>query len=64
MRNEHTSCNRKYYVGKLTTNELPTFPEPTAFHRTIKSRVENHFKSKGKDPKVLHATDGMIMTVG
>lgn len=47
----HVLC-RKYYVGSLVSNELPIFPEPTAFHRTVKNRVEGYFKSKGKDPKV------------
>ncbi|KAG0366873.1 delta-5 desaturase [Gamsiella multidivaricata] len=42
---------KKYYVGKLITNELPIFPEPTDFHRAVKTRVEGYFKKQGKDPK-------------
>lgn len=46
------SIMKKFYVGKLVSNELPVFPEPTEFHRTVKTRVEGYFKTKGKDPKV------------
>jgi hypothetical protein len=44
--------NRKYYVGKLVSNELPIFPDPSGFHKDVKSRVEGYFKDTGKDPKV------------
>ncbi|KAG0206300.1 sphingolipid delta-4 desaturase [Mortierella sp. GBA30] len=45
------SIMKKYYVGTLVSNELPIFPEPTAFHKTVKTRVEGYFKTQGKDPK-------------
>ena len=46
------TCNRKYYVGRLISNELPIFPQPSGFHKVVKSRVEGYFKDSGKDPKV------------
>ena len=51
------SIMKKFYAGKLISNELPVFPDPTDFHKTIKTRVEGYFKSKGKDPKVSTITD-------
>ncbi|KAF9435464.1 sphingolipid delta-4 desaturase [Entomortierella beljakovae] len=45
------SILKKYYVGTLVSNELPTFPDPSPFHFAVKSRVYDYFKSKGKDYK-------------
>ncbi|CAG8462371.1 12566_t:CDS:10 [Ambispora leptoticha] len=42
---------KKYYVGILTSNELPTFPEISDFHRTVKKRVEEYFEKNQIDPK-------------
>eukprot|EP00735_Rhodelphis_limneticus_P003845 TRINITY_DN15373_c0_g1::TRINITY_DN15373_c0_g1_i1::g.22739::m.22739 TRINITY_DN15373_c0_g1::TRINITY_DN15373_c0_g1_i1::g.22739 ORF type:complete len:486 (+),score=156.74,sp/O74212/D5FAD_MORAP/46.31/9e-136,FA_desaturase/PF00487.19/7.4e-30,Cyt-b5/PF00173.23/4.3e-24 TRINITY_DN15373_c0_g1_i1:110-1567(+) len=42
---------KKLYVGKLVTDELPTFPEPNLFARTLRKRVEDMFEQKGIDPK-------------
>eukprot|EP00736_Rhodelphis_marinus_P013637 Rmarinus@m.27953 len=41
----------KFRVGRLVSDELPTFPEPSPFYKTAKNRVENYFKETGKDPK-------------
>jgi len=41
----------KFCVGRLVSHELPTFPEPGPFFRTVKERVEEHFRTTGKDPK-------------
>eukprot|EP00731_Ephydatia_muelleri_P023135 Em0015g718a len=42
----------KYYVGTLVDNELPVFPPPSEFYRTVKKRVEDYFKDAKIDPKV------------
>nr|CAG8508954.1 1819_t:CDS:10 [Entrophospora candida] len=42
---------KKHFVGILTSNELPIFPEPSEFHRTVKKRVEEYFRKNKIDPK-------------
>ncbi|KAJ3012787.1 hypothetical protein HKX48_006092 [Thoreauomyces humboldtii] len=42
---------RKYLVGDLTDSALPTFPAPSAFQTTLRSRVSDHFRKSGKDQK-------------
>ncbi|KAJ9064222.1 hypothetical protein DSO57_1032699 [Entomophthora muscae] len=41
----------KFLIGRLVSDELPTFPEPNTFHRTLKERVSNHLRSESKDSK-------------
>ncbi|CAH1760953.1 8395_t:CDS:10 [Entrophospora sp. SA101] len=43
---------KKHFVGILTSNELPIFPEPSEFHRTVKKRVEEYFRKNKIDPKI------------
>ncbi|CAG8697317.1 16590_t:CDS:2, partial [Acaulospora morrowiae] len=42
---------KKYFIGTLVSNELPTFPEQSEFHRTLKKRVEEYFRKNEIDPK-------------
>ncbi|RHZ54733.1 hypothetical protein Glove_423g15 [Diversispora epigaea] len=42
---------KKFYIGTLVSHELPIFPEPSEFYRTIKTRVEGYFRKNGIDPK-------------
>lgn len=41
----------KFLIGRLVSDELPTFPDPNAFHRTLKERVANKLRSENKDSK-------------
>lgn len=41
----------KFLIGTLITDELPTFPPMSKFHRTLKQRIDDYFKKTGKDPK-------------
>ncbi|KAJ3337120.1 hypothetical protein HDU93_001546 [Gonapodya sp. JEL0774] len=43
---------KKFVVGKLVTNELPTYPTPSNFWLTLKGRVDDYFKKTGRDPRV------------
>ncbi|CAJ0877400.1 6032_t:CDS:2 [Entrophospora sp. SA101] len=36
----------------ILNNELPIFPEPSEFHRTVKKRVEEYFRKNKIDPKI------------
>lgn len=42
---------KKFYVGDLVTNELPTFPEQSAFQKTLRERVGKYFINTKQDPK-------------
>ncbi|KAI8917733.1 delta-5 desaturase [Powellomyces hirtus] len=42
---------RKYHVGTLTDSALPTFPEPSPFQTTLRTRISEHFRRTGHDPK-------------
>lgn len=41
----------KFLIGFLSNDELPTFPLPNEFHRTLKDRVEERFLLKRQDSK-------------
>jgi len=41
----------KYYVGELSSNELPVFPELENFYPTLKKRVYSFFEETRQDPK-------------
>ncbi|KAJ3339481.1 hypothetical protein HDU93_008195 [Gonapodya sp. JEL0774] len=42
---------RKFYIGELASNELPTFPEPSAFFVTVKDRVKQYFVDTKQNPR-------------
>lgn len=48
---EFSSLLPKFYIGELITNQLPTFPEPSPFHRTVRNRVHDYFIKNGKNMK-------------
>lgn len=48
---ETISFAKKFYVGDLVSNELPTFPEQSAFQKTLRDRVGKYFSSTKQDPK-------------
>eukprot|EP01135_Chromosphaera_perkinsii_P002483 Nk52_evm89s223 gene=Nk52_evmTU89s223 len=44
----------KYEIGTIQRTELPSFPVPSKFYSTLKSKVYRHFRTEGKDPKLCY----------